>query len=252
MRVLAPWWAALALVCSPVFAAETLTLAYPVFPGYLNAQGQGLYGDLMRAVYPAPQYEVRVEIVPFARALAMLASSDRVIVPGTNAPGLQAIKSQHISDVDVVSAAVLRAHAGDWQGISSLRHRRVAAQLGYAYQRYTDVPMLYEEKHDLGAMLRMLVRGRLDAVLDYGPRIAEALKTLPVEQAQAVEIKPAVLQQALYFAFRSSPEGEALRDRFDVEFQRMARSGELRALFQRHAMIAEAAYPPILRQTAGR
>lgn len=252
MRLLGTLGAALAIACTSASAVEVVTLAYPEFPGYLDAQGQGFYGDLMRAVFPAPQYELRVEIVPFARALTMLANSSKVVVPGTNDPGANAIMSRQVSDVDVVSAGVLRSRFPDWQGVSSLRHQRVAAQLGYSYQRYTEFPMRYEEKHDLGAMLRMLVRGRVDAVLDYGPRIIEAIKKLPAEDAEAIEIKPAVLRQPLYVAFRANRDGEALRDRFDAEFQRMVRNGELRALLQRHPAVQEAAYPPVLRNSAGR
>lgn len=252
MRLLGVLGAALAIACASAPAAEVVTLAYPEFPGYLDSQGQGLYGDLMRAVFPAPQYELRVEIVPFARALTMLANASHVVVPGTNDPGANAIMSRAVSDMDVVSAAVLRSRFPEWQGVASLRQQRVSAQLGYGYQRYTEVPMRYEEKHDLGAMLRMLVRGRVDAVLDYGPRISEAIKKLPAEDADAIEIKPAVLRQPLYFAFRANREGEVLRDRFDAEFQRMARNGELRALFQRYPAVLDAAYPPALRHAAGR
>lgn len=252
MRLLGAFGVALAMACSSVSATELVTLAYPEFPGYLDAQGRGFYGDLMRAVFPAPQYELRVEIVPFARALTMLAHSGRVVIPGTNDPGANALLSRQVSDMDVVSAAVRRSSFPDWQGESSLRDQRVSAQLGYGYQRYTQVRMRYEEKHDLSAMLRMLVRSRTDAVLDYGPRISEALKKLPPEEAMAIEIKHSVLQQPLYFAFRANREGETLRDRFDAEFQRMARNGELRALLQRHPAVQEAAYPPVLRNSAGR
>ncbi|MEL4181155.1 substrate-binding periplasmic protein [Roseateles sp. PN1] len=232
--------------CGTAAAAESVTLAFPDYPGYVDGQGRGLYVELARAVFPPPQFELHVTIVPFARALTMLTSGEGVVVPGTNDPGPGGRLSKQVTDMDLVSAAVLRQRFPLWLGIETLRNKYVVAQIGYGYQRYTDVPMEYREIHDIGSMLRMLVRGRVDAVLDYGPRITEALRY--VTDAQDVEIRPAVLRKPMFFAFRASPSGDLLRARFDSEFLRLQNSGELLALFQRHPLVQEQAYPPAIRR----
>ena len=225
-------------------AAEPLTLVYPAYPGYVDAQARGLYVALARAVFPAPQYELRVRIVPFARAVAMVSRGEAQLLPGTNLPGDGLQLSQAVTDRDVVSAAVLRGGFPDWQGAESLRGRRVVAQIGFAYQRYTEVPMRYEERHDLKAMLRMMLLGRVDAVLDYGPRIDEALGQ--IEGRERIELKPGVLVQPLYFAFQKNPKGDRLRKVFDEGFERLLREGRLRALYEAQPLVLKAAYPPAL------
>lgn len=81
----------------------------------------------------------------------MLAVDLGVVVPGCVDPGPGMKLSAQPTDMDVV------------------------AQIGRAYPRHTKVPMCHEEKHDIGAMLR---RGRVDAVLDFQPRIDATVNSM--------------------------------------------------------------------------
>ncbi|MEH6461689.1 substrate-binding periplasmic protein [Chitinimonas sp. JJ19] len=225
-------------------AAETLHIATAEYLGYAESSGKGYYLDLLRKIYPAPAYQLKIRFVPYERARMMLDAGSADILPSTN--NLQANKillSAQMTDMDVVDAAVQGSRFPAWQGKTSLTGMRVGAQIGYAFTEYApDVRMDYQEKISLSSMLEMLAANRLDVVLDYEAEMKPLLAKLPSQAG--IVIKPAVLTKPLYFGFVGKPRGAQLKARFDTELAKLKQSGELKRLFLAYPSNNPDAFPP--------
>lgn len=49
---------------------------------YTNKDGTGYYFDVLRAIFPAPEYELDIKIVPYARSLSMVKDGSAQVVLG--------------------------------------------------------------------------------------------------------------------------------------------------------------------------
>ncbi|QDL54463.1 substrate-binding periplasmic protein [Rhodoferax aquaticus] len=223
-------------------AAETVRVVSPEYLGYIDKAGRGYYADLLFKVYPPPRFKVVIEIVPFQRAQSMVSVGQAEIVPSTNKqPGLRMLLSEQVIDMDVVDAAVLPTKFPAWNGEQSLAKQRVGALIGYRFDEYTQVHMVYDEKSSLGGMLHMLHADRLDVVLDYRVDMQTLISADP--GLQGIEIKHAVFRRPLRFGFSPSPRGKELRAWFDAEVQKLKANGELRRMMQRYPRVWPQAYP---------
>jgi len=201
-------------------AAETLRIATAEYLGYAEPSGKGYYLDLLRKIYPAPAYQLKIRFVPYERARMMLEAGSADILPSTN--NLQANKI-------LLSA--------------QMTGMRVGAQIGYAFTEYApDIRMDYQEKTSLPSMLEMLAANRLDVVLDYEAEMKPLLAKLPSQAG--IVIKPAVLTKPLYFGFVGKPRGAQLKARFDAELAKLKQSGELKRLFLAYPSNNPDAFPP--------
>ncbi|MDN3578475.1 transporter substrate-binding domain-containing protein [Chitinimonas viridis] len=225
-------------------AAETLHIATAEYLGYAEPSGNGYYLDLLRKIYPAPDYQLKISFVPYERARVMLESGSADILPSTSHSQRNKMPlSAQMTDMDVVDAAVQASRFPAWQGKASLAGMRVGAQIGYAFTEYApDIRMDYQEKTSLSAMLEMLAANRLDVVLDYEAE----MKPLLAKQSRQVGIviKPAVLTKPLYFGFVDKPRGKQLKARFDAELTKLKQSGELKRLFMAYPSNNPNAFPP--------
>ncbi|MBT1446120.1 ABC transporter substrate-binding protein [Shewanella sp. JM162201] len=199
--------------------------------GYANAEGEGYYFDLLRRAFPAPDWELQVTVVPFARSIQLVKHGKADLVLGLYrgdlAPGLYSAEPVELDKVDV---ALTPAMARDWHGLDSLAQRKVQAYLAYGFNRLIPEPMYYEETSSLDDMLRNLNDGRIDAVLDYRPGIEAAAGRIGNRQ---FEILDDVISAEVYFGFADTPFGASLKLHFDQAHRELIDSGEQASMYDR-------------------
>jgi ABC-type amino acid transport substrate-binding protein len=200
---------------------------------YTNRDGSGYYLDLLRRVYPEPEWQLTVDLVPFSRALYLVAQKRVDIGLGFYLGDLNhAYYSREPVEVDKIDVAVTPELAALWQGISSLKSKRVQAMLKYRLDSFVDVPMYYEENSNLLQMLNRVNSGYIDAVLDY----KDEMETLAIKLAhpRRYVIIENVLHPAVYFVFPQTPKGEWLKTIFDSEMDKLIQTGEIDKIFHRY------------------
>lgn len=148
--------------------AEDITVVTDMWEDYTNEDGTGFYLDVLREVFPSPQYHLIVQYLPYKRAISMIEKGEADITAGVN-PGDMPDKylAMEYVEKDSVDMLVKKEFAENWQGLQSLKNKYVVAKIGYNFEDVFEVPVYYKEKAHLFAMMKMLKAGRVDAVLDY-------------------------------------------------------------------------------------
>lgn len=138
-------------------AAEDIVVATDEWEGYTSKDGQGYYIDLLKAIFPAPEYSLKFEFVPFKRSLLMLKSGKADILLGAYPDDVPAAYlTKYPTNADSISAALNKELAEKWKGLESLTNKTVVAKNAYAFDRYFKTPIKYAEKNNLNSMLQML------------------------------------------------------------------------------------------------
>ncbi|MCL1161160.1 ABC transporter substrate-binding protein [Shewanella chilikensis] len=182
----------------PAIAEPTkIQIATASWVGYTETNGEGYYFELLRRVFPEPEWQLEIQFVPFPRSLYMLEREQVDMVLGLYLGDIsKGIYSAHKVETEVIDAAVTPELASVWQGMVSLTHRK-----------------------------RKVNEGKIDAVLDYKPDMQPLLSQL--EQPRKLVLIEDVLRADVYFAFANNPKGLELKALFDQGIEQLERSGEL-------------------------
>ncbi|WP_258405237.1 substrate-binding periplasmic protein [Shewanella mesophila] len=200
---------------------------------YTNRDGSGYYLDLVRRVFPEPEFQLEVDLVPFARSLYLVEQKRADMGLGVYLGDVNvSYYSREPVEVDKVDAAVTPELAAMWKDVSSLKRKKVQAMLEYRFDSFVSVPMYYEESSDLLQMLNHVNSGRIDAVMDYKDEM-EKLATKLSHPRQYVIIEN-VLSPAVYFVFPQTPKGERLKVIFDSKMDELIQSGEIDNIFHKY------------------
>ncbi|MCL1090818.1 ABC transporter substrate-binding protein [Shewanella profunda] len=230
-RFLAVFYLCLAALSSTAAASPVMVnVVTSTWEGYANPDETGYYFDILQRVFPASEWQLNVEFMPFARTLYLI-EHQRADMALSVYPGdiKQSLLSDNAVEVDSIDAAVTPQIAANWVGIESLSHRKVQAMLAYRYNMLTPVPMYYEESSNMLSMLNSLNAGRIDAVLDYQKDILALVPRL--KSPQNFNIIQGVIKAEAYFAFADTDKGIMLKQHFDREHKRLIDSGEQERLY---------------------
>nr|WP_246033174.1 transporter substrate-binding domain-containing protein [Shewanella canadensis] len=224
------------LLANPVQLVEgpsVVTISTDSWLGYTNRDGSGYYFDILKRVFPKPEWQLKIEMVPFSR-VRYLIDHDRVNMALGFYSGdtTRALYSKYPVEVDSVDAAITPELAVIWQGVESLRLKKVQALLAYRYDEFISVPMYYEESSNLLEMLNRVNRGQVDAVLDYKPTMLSMAPQL--QQLRQFVIVENVFRTEIYFVFSDNDKGAKLKLHFDTELKKLIDNGELDELFRHY------------------
>ncbi|AQS35395.1 amino acid ABC transporter substrate-binding protein, PAAT family [Shewanella psychrophila] len=201
--------------------------------GYTNHDGSGYYFDIVRRIFPAEEWQLKIDIVPFSRVRYLLHYNKADMALGFYPDDkTRSIYSDIPIEVDTVDVAITPELAALWQGIDSLAQKKVQALLDYRFDELIPVPMYYEESVNLLDLLNRVNQGKIDAVLDYKP--AMLTKVGDLNQPKQFVILEDVFRLEVYFVFSQTEKGESLKMHFDRELQKLIDSGELDRLFRHY------------------
>jgi polar amino acid transport system substrate-binding protein len=230
----------LTLLCLPgVGYAEDLTeitLSSEEWEGATQADGSGLYWDIIRLVYEPVGIKVNWSITSYARSVALVKQKRIDAWVGSyldEESGVIYPKSHF--DADEVSALFIRKSDQPWQGESSLEGKNVAWIKGYELHDYLDAKFNNRELLNRDAVIELLSDGRLDYFIDARPEIQTHFgEVIEKDPRFAVET---IKRLNLYLGFANTLKGQRLADIFDERFPELIKSGELKPLFEKWAFI---------------
>jgi polar amino acid transport system substrate-binding protein len=191
--------------------AETFVVVSDQWEGHTEAGGSGYYFEMMRALYEPLGHTLEFRILPYARAMESVQEGRVEITPSVDKGDLD--DALLVLDLPVGSdskdAFVMPDRFPRWNGVESLRGKRVLARLDYGFDQFLPADVQYEEKPNLPGMLKMLTAGRADAIIDYQEdiEVAASEALLPVTWT----VKPGVLSTPLYAGFSNTDKGQRAR-----------------------------------------
>jgi polar amino acid transport system substrate-binding protein len=227
--------------------ADTFTVVADEWEGYTQADGSGYWFDLMRLLYEPLGHTLIFRTVPYPRALEEIRKGKSQITPATYRGDLDDNHTELsvIIEQDNVDAFVLAQNFPDWRGAESLAGRRVVARLEYGYDRFLPSNIIYSEKPQLEGMLKMLVLGRVDAVLDYSADVQALVNSGAVTASWVV--KPGIIQPAEYAAFALTTEGQRARAIFRSRMGEIIEGDDIQPLMDKYRISPR--YRPFLAPT---
>ena len=225
--------AALILLFPVAARADEVLTASPYWQGFTSADGQGLYHDLMRAIYEPEGKTIRHLEVPAKRGRIMIREGAVDIY--TCLP--QAVTGLQLAAEPMYEGeyhALFRKNAfPDWDGPTSMANKRVAWRLGYYSARDFSVPVQISETYTGVEALERVVRGVADFYVDDLNLITESIRTCktPLDDNE-FRIESVGFRQ--YFpAFSESPRGRELRETFEQGMRSLSDRNRLAPIYEK-------------------
>ena len=221
-----------ALLVVTTHAGEVVT-ASPSWKGFTSSDGQGLYHDLLRAIFEPGGDTVRHLEVPAKRGLIMVreGQADIYTCKSESVDGLQMAA---LPMYEGEYHALFRAAAFPyWDGVRSMANMRVVWRLGYYEPKDFPVPIQHSEALSGVEALQRVIREGADFYVDDHNLILESLNALgtPLDETK-FRIKSVGFRQ--YFPlFSTSERGGKLRKTFEDGMNSLAAQGKLLPIYER-------------------
>ncbi len=214
----------------PAHAGEVVT-ASPSWEAFTSREGQGLYHDLLRAIYEPRGETLRHLEVPAKRGLVMVREGQADIytcLPDVREKLLLAELPMYEGEFH----ALFRASTfPDWDGVRSLANKRVVWRLGYYTPKNFPVPIHHSETTSGIEALQRLVRGGADVYVDDRNLILESMHAFPTRLEEGEFRIEAVGFRQYFPAFSTSERGEKLRATFEQGMKDLAEQDKLSPIY---------------------
>lgn len=227
---------------SPPLPQEPITaieVAAHSWENETNADGSGLYFELLRLVYAPLGIEVKTRIVPFARACLLLtmnaidASVGTYSSDATQKGGWRFyLTPKHPIGVERLVAIFKKGRVEHWQYPGSLAQKKVAWIDGYSFEFVLQVDMDHQKIDSQQQGWRLLQADRIDFLLESesDARAAACGCHINLDEYQFEIIE----EKKLYIPFAKGRKRDRLRLMFDQRMAELRQSGELQRLYARY------------------
>ncbi|MGY3919175.1 hypothetical protein [Aeromonas eucrenophila] len=200
------------------------------WPGFCQADGHGVYLDIVRAIYEPQGYGIHPHIVPYKRALAVVAQKGGDMAMGVyqgEVPGVH--QPDYPASADDVTVLMLQKWRSEWQGEESLRDRDVLWLRGWAFDKFIPVPMRWYEidSHDMA--LQLLAKERYRYYLTAGVLYPKG--EIPSDMTRVF-----LRWVSTYPIFADTQQGRHLRQLWDPGMIKLLRRGTLAEIYRRNAL----------------
>lgn len=234
-RILAAAAALLLCLLAPARAHEDVSVIRVVSPAwdtFTNADGTGLYFDLLDAVFRG-LYGIEIEhhFVPSLRATHLVRENeaDMMLCKARVDPPLVMASMPMYENVYAVFFD--SGNIGPWKGRESMAGRSVVWRIGYYDERYIPEGMQTKEVKTGISALGMVVLGRVDFYLDDPVLIRESIDRsgLTFDQ-QRFRIEP-VGFRSYHPVLGPTARGRAIMRLYDQGMHALAAAGALDAIY---------------------
>lgn len=215
---------------------DSITICTPEWELYTEKGGKGLYHDLWREIFEGTGVKVTVQYAPFVRCESSVIDGQEVYdaYPGGYDSVEAVIPKWHLG-LDWLTIVYKKGRINKWEGQESLVNKRVIWERGYKYDEagVVNVPVDVHEydSGNLSLALAMLIKDRVDFLIDYQPALRKQIKDLNL--ADRLVILPDVIKGPKYYmAFRNNDKGKKLAKVWDKGMERLNNSGKLKKLYE--------------------
>ncbi|HBL02913.1 MAG TPA: hypothetical protein DDZ61_09925, partial [Aeromonas salmonicida] len=156
------------LFCLPG-RADPLHVYCDDWPAFCQPDGRGIYLDIVGAIYQPHGYEVVPHLVPYKRALAVVAQKGGDMAMGVYRDEVNGVRQpDYPASADDLTVLMLKKWQPQWLGENSLKGQGVLWLRGWAFDKYIPVSMRWHEidSHDMA--LQLLAKERYRYYLTAG------------------------------------------------------------------------------------
>ncbi|MBS4686536.1 hypothetical protein J4G63_04660 [Aeromonas sobria] len=200
------------------------------WPGFCQPDGRGIYLDLVRAIYQPHGYQIIPHIVPYKRALAVIAKKGGDMAMGVYRDEVTGVRQpRYPASADDLTVFMLKKWQPKWQGEKSLQGQSVVWRRGWAFDKYIAVTMQWHEIDSDEMALQLLGKERYRYYLTAGVLYAKD-DILPNLHRAFLRWIPT------YPIFADTPQGNRMMNLWDKGMVELIRSGNLADIYKHYQL----------------
>ncbi|MFM4992471.1 hypothetical protein ACEUCK_11095 [Aeromonas veronii] len=220
------------LLCSLCAIAHARTADIHVYcdgwPGFCQPDGRGIYLDLVRTIYQPHGYQIVPHIVPYKRAVAMVARQEGDIAMSVYLDEIKGVKQpRQPASADDVTVFMLKQWQPQWRGERSLEGETVLWRRGWVLDKYLPVTMRWHEIDSHEMALQLIGKGRYRYYLTAG--VLHATDETPANMYRTI-----LRWIPTYPIFADTEQGDRLLQLWDQEMVNLIRRGTLAEIYRRY------------------
>ncbi|PKQ74931.1 hypothetical protein CJP16_16250 [Aeromonas sobria] len=198
------------------------------WPGFCQPDGKGIYLDLVRIIYQPHGYQIVPHIVPYKRAVAMIARQEGDMAMSVYRDEVKGVRQpEHPASADDLTVVMLKRWQPQWQGEISLKGQTVLWRRGWALEKYLPVAMQWHEIDSDEIALQLLDKGRYRYYLTAG-----VLHTTDATPSNMYHVFLRWIPT--YPIFADTEQGGRLQQLWDQEMVKLIRNGTLAEIYRRY------------------
>ncbi|MDM8537022.1 transporter substrate-binding domain-containing protein [Desulfobacterales bacterium HSG17] len=212
---------------------RTIRIFTPSWPGQTNADGTGLFFDIVRSIYEPAGIKMTYKIVPWKRAEKMLMTNQADAM-------VDVLKSNaYITPVypmNVLQQYVVfrKDNIKKWKGIETLENKSLVWIFGYDFHKNHHLKskkFKWTEAKTHASAWQMVVKGRTDFYLDVLADFENYIKNNNIDMEHyGIEN---VWNENTYMSFANSEKSKKLIEIYDKRIITLFQSGELKKIFEK-------------------
>lgn len=216
-------------LCAIVHARTTDIHVYcDGWPGFCQPDGRGIYLDLVRTIYQPHGYQIVPHIMPYKRAVAMVARQEGDMAMSVYRDEVKGAKQpRQPASADDVTVFMLKQWQPQWRGERSLEGETVLWRRGWVLDKYLPVTMRWHEIDSHEMALQLIGKGRYRYYLTAG--VLHAADETPANMYRTI-----LRWIPTYPIFTDTEQGERLLQLWDQEMVNLIRRGTLVEIYRRY------------------
>jgi len=211
---------------------KTVSIVAPVWEDYSNADGSGLYWDILKAIYQPEGIRLKHKTVPWNRAMKMV--SKYHLYNGIIGEYRETEEDLLFPDypIDVEYLSVVAREGLSFTDMSSLSGKNVGWIKDYDLIPEAQIDFTLKEFRDLDQGLELLRTGALDYLIEEWDELAAAMQT---HAMSAERYSVAQLPQGtdVYVAFSNNKLSQELIRIYNERVPQLVKNGTMGAIYQR-------------------
>ena len=198
--------------------------------GFCQGDGQGVYLDIVRAIYEPEGYTIESHIVPYKRALAVVAQKGGDMAMGVYQGEVQGVlQPDYPASADDVTVLMLKKWLPLWAGETSLQDQDVLWLRGWALNNYIPVSMRWHEIDNQDMAMQLLMKERYRYYLTAG--VLDPKGSVPSDMARIF-----LRWVPTYPIFADTEQGLRLRQLWDPGMRQLLGSGTLTKIYRNNQL----------------
>lgn len=213
---------------------KTIKIVTEEWEDCTNADGSGIYFDIVREVYEKNGYKLEVSVMPYIQAKKRVQAGESDMVLGVYEGEETGVifPKYHFSSDDVT---VLYLKEGSYKNEKSLENKNVGWIRGYSFEKYIKINMNIQKLDERESGVNMLVKKRLDYFIDNIYDIESTIEDLKLDSSK-FETK-LIKFLNLYPCFANNEKGKTLSKIWDKEMDKLVKNGKIKELHKEYEMI---------------
>ncbi|MBP7553739.1 MAG: transporter substrate-binding domain-containing protein [Spirochaetes bacterium] len=222
-------------LCAVLYSEDkTIKIVTEEWEGSTNADGTGIYFDIVRAIFEKNGYILDISIMKYIQAKKRVQSGESDMVLGVYEGEETGVifPKYHFSSDDVT---VLYLKGGSYKNEKSLENKNVGWIRGYSYEKYIKTNMKIQRLDERENGVNMLAKKRLDYFIDNIYDIEGTIEELGLD-SKIFETK-LIKFLNLYPCFANNEKGATLSKIWDKEMDKLVKNGKIKELHEEYDMI---------------